>query len=53
VRLHARALGPWFSGAASTGALRGAGLLDGDALNAGMLDTLTAAHGPARMLDTF
>jgi predicted acetyltransferase len=53
VRLHARALGPWFSGAASTGALRRAGLLDGDALNAGMLDTLTAAHGPARMLDTF
>ncbi len=50
VRLHARALGPWFSGMQDTHALRRAGLLDGDAA---LLDRLAGAPGVPRLADFF
>ncbi|ONI86272.1 GNAT family N-acetyltransferase [Saccharothrix sp. ALI-22-I] len=50
VRLHARALGPWFSGMQDTHALRRAGLLDGDAA---LLDHLVGAPGIPRLADFF
>ncbi|MBW4719080.1 GNAT family N-acetyltransferase [Saccharothrix obliqua] len=50
VRVHARALGPWFSGFQDTHALRRAGLLDGDAP---LLDLLTGAPGVPRLADFF
>ena len=53
VRLQARALGPWFSGSASTSTLRRAGLLDGDPAPAAVLDALTATHTTPHMLDTY
>jgi predicted acetyltransferase len=53
VRLRSRALGPWFSGSASTSTLRRAGLLDGDRAQAAVLDTLTATHTTPRLLDLF
>ncbi|SDG80146.1 Predicted acetyltransferase [Lentzea fradiae] len=53
VRLHARALGPWFSGAQNTHALRRAGLLDGDPADAAVLDQLTGAAGTPRIADFF
>ncbi|MFE3779764.1 enhanced intracellular survival protein Eis [Amycolatopsis sp. NPDC059090] len=49
IRLHARALGPWFAGT-PTATLRTAGLLTG---NASPLDALTTSPGPAHLLDTF
>jgi predicted acetyltransferase len=53
VRLHSRALGPWYAGSADTAMLRRAGLLDGDAKIARQLDALTGAPRPARMADSF
>ena len=53
VRLHARALGPWFSGAQNTHALRRAGLLDGDLADAAMLDQLVGMSGVPRLADFF
>ncbi len=53
VRLHARALGPWFSGAQNTHALRRAGLLEGDPADAVVLDQLTGAAGVPRLADFF
>ncbi|WP_086666293.1 GNAT family N-acetyltransferase [Lentzea kentuckyensis] len=53
VRLHARALGPWFSGAQNTHALRRAGLLEGDPADAVVLDQLVGASGVPRMADFF
>ncbi|MDX8056737.1 GNAT family N-acetyltransferase [Lentzea sp. BCCO 10_0798] len=53
VRLHARALGPWFSGAQNTHALRRAGLLEGDPADAVVLDQLTGASGIPRLADFF
>lgn len=50
VRLHARALGPWFSGMQDSHALRRAGLLDGDGR---VLDRLVGAPGVPRMADFF
>ena len=50
VRLHARALGPWFSGMHDSHALRRAGLLDGDAA---LLDRLVGAPGVPRLADYF
>ncbi|MEV8438379.1 GNAT family N-acetyltransferase [Actinosynnema sp. NPDC051121] len=50
VRLHARALGPWFSGMHDSHALRRAGLLDGDG---GLLDRLVGAPGVPRLADYF
>jgi predicted acetyltransferase len=50
-RLHARALGPWFSGFQDTHALRRAGLLEGD--HAPLLDHLVATPGTARLADFF
>ncbi|WP_238412256.1 GNAT family N-acetyltransferase [Saccharothrix deserti] len=50
VRLHARALGPWFSGMQDSHALRRAGLLDGDAA---LLDRLVGAPGVPRLADFF
>ncbi|MEU4745290.1 sterol carrier protein domain-containing protein [Actinosynnema sp. NPDC023658] len=50
VRLHARALGPWFSGMQDSHALRRAGLLDGDAA---LLDRLVGAPGVPRLADSF
>ncbi|MEU5694836.1 GNAT family N-acetyltransferase [Actinosynnema sp. NPDC020468] len=50
VRVHARALGPWFAGTQDTHALRRAGLLDGDA---GLLDLLVGAPGVPRLADFF
>ncbi|MBB5807485.1 putative acetyltransferase [Saccharothrix ecbatanensis] len=50
VRLHARALGPWFSGMQDSHALRRAGLLDGDAA---LLDRLVGAPGVPRLADYF
>ncbi|NUT93864.1 MAG: GNAT family N-acetyltransferase [Saccharothrix sp.] len=52
VRLHARALGPWFSGMQDTHALRRAGLLDGDG-DAAVLDRLVGAPGVPRLADFF
>ncbi|MGW4211597.1 GNAT family N-acetyltransferase [Lentzea sp. NPDC004789] len=53
VRLHARALGPWFSGAQNTHALRRAGLLEGDPADAVVLDQLVGASGMPRLADFF
>jgi predicted acetyltransferase len=53
VRLHARALGPWFAGSADTVMLRRAGLLHGDGKIAAQLDALTGAPRPVRMADSF
>ncbi|SDI49621.1 Predicted acetyltransferase [Actinokineospora alba] len=50
VRLHARALGPWFAGTATTDTLRRAGLLEGDAP---MLDAATTAPRQLRIADNF
>lgn len=52
VRVHARALGPWFSGMQNTRALRRAGLLDGDG-DAALLDQLVGAPGVPRLADFF
>ncbi|GHF72064.1 spore coat protein [Amycolatopsis bartoniae] len=49
LRLHTRALGPWFSGAASTSTLIRAGLCTGDG---SVLDALVS-RGTPRMLDSF
>jgi hypothetical protein len=51
--MHARALGPWFAGSADTSMLRRAGILEGDAKAAAMLDALTGAPRPLRMADAF
>ncbi|HEU5475734.1 MAG TPA: GNAT family N-acetyltransferase [Actinophytocola sp.] len=53
VRLHARALGPWYAGSADTAMLRRAGLLEGDAKIAAQLDALTGAPRAVRMADSF
>ncbi|SEQ20904.1 Predicted acetyltransferase [Lentzea xinjiangensis] len=53
VRLHARALGPWFSGAQNTHALRRAGLLEGDPADAVVLDQLVGASGVPRLAEFF
>jgi predicted acetyltransferase len=53
VRLHARALGPWFAGSADTQMLRRAGLLEGDVKIAAQLDALTGAPRQVRMADSF
>ncbi|HEX3779818.1 MAG TPA: GNAT family N-acetyltransferase [Pseudonocardiaceae bacterium] len=58
VRLSARALGPWYAGAASTATLRRLGLLDGDPTAATVLDALVGGSagsggGGARLADTF
>lgn len=53
VRLHARALGPWFAGSADSAMLRRAGLLEGDATAARVLDLLTGAPRLPRMADSF
>ncbi|HEX7306318.1 GNAT family N-acetyltransferase [Lentzea sp.] len=53
VRLHARALGPWFSGAQNTHALRRAGLLEGDPADAVALDRLVDGAGVPRLADFF
>ncbi|HEV8561961.1 MAG TPA: GNAT family N-acetyltransferase [Actinophytocola sp.] len=53
VRLHARALGPWYAGSADTAMLRRAGLLDGDPKAAAHLDALTGAPRPVRMANSF
>ncbi|SDO82010.1 GNAT family N-acetyltransferase [Lentzea jiangxiensis] len=53
VRLHARALGPWFSGAQNTHALRRAGLLEGDPADAVVLDQLAGSAGTPRLADFF
>ncbi|MFJ6669836.1 enhanced intracellular survival protein Eis [Actinosynnema sp. NPDC091369] len=50
VRLHARALGPWFGGMHDSHALRRAGLLDGDGA---LLDRLVGAPGVPRLADWF
>jgi predicted acetyltransferase len=50
-RLHARGLGPWFSGMQDTHALRRASLLEGDA--APLLDHLVATPGTPRLADFF
>lgn len=50
IRVHARALGPWFAGTATTDTLRRAGLLEGVAP---MLDAATAAPRQLRIADTF
>ncbi|WP_329787899.1 GNAT family N-acetyltransferase [Lentzea sp. DG1S-22] len=53
VRLHARALGPWFAGAQNTHALRRAGLLEGDPADAVVLDQLAGSAGTPRLADFF
>ena len=53
VRLHARALGPWFAGSADSAMLRRAGHLDGDADAARLLDLLTGAPRLPRMANSF
>jgi hypothetical protein len=53
VRLHARALGPWFAGTSDTAALSRAGLIEGDAKQAALLDVLTGAPRTARMANSF
>ncbi|USX49444.1 enhanced intracellular survival protein Eis [Lentzea sp. HUAS12] len=53
VRLHARALGPWFSGAQTTHALRRGGLLEGDPADAVVLDQLAGSAGTPRLADFF
>lgn len=53
VRLHARALGPWFAASADTAMLRRGGLLTGDAEAARLLDLLTGAPRVPRMANSF
>lgn len=53
VRLTARGLAAWYSGAAGVHQLRRAGLLGGDLAAAAVLDALTGAPGAPRMADTF
>lgn len=53
VRLHARALGPWFAGSADSTMLRRGGLLEGDETAARVLDVLTSAPKLPRMADSF
>jgi predicted acetyltransferase len=53
VRMPARALGPWYAGSADTAMLRRAGLLEGDAEAARVLDLLTGAPRLPRMADSF
>ncbi|HEV2778740.1 MAG TPA: GNAT family N-acetyltransferase [Actinophytocola sp.] len=53
VRLHTRALGPWYAGSADSAMLRRAGLLEGDLKAAALLDALTGAPHPVRMADSF
>ena len=53
VRLHARALGPWFAGSADTAMLRRGGLIDGDLEAARVLDLMTGAPRLPRMADSF
>jgi predicted acetyltransferase len=53
VRLHARALGPWFAGSADTAMLRRAELIDGDLEAARVLDLMTGAPRLPRMADSF
>ncbi|HEX8869041.1 MAG TPA: GNAT family N-acetyltransferase [Lentzea sp.] len=53
VRMHARALGPWFTGFQNTHALRRAGLLEGDPADAALLDQLVGASGVPRLADFF
>ncbi|GAB1515339.1 GNAT family N-acetyltransferase [Actinophytocola sp. KF-1] len=53
VRLHSRALGPWFAGSADTAMLRRAGLLEGDLTAARVLDLMTGAPRLPRMADSF
>ncbi len=55
VQLSARALGPWYAGAASTPTLRRLGLLDGDPATAALLDALIGGTGSggARLADAF
>ncbi|MEU7475482.1 GNAT family N-acetyltransferase [Lentzea sp. NPDC042327] len=53
VRVHARALGPWFSGLQNTHALRRAGLLEGDPADAVALDRLVGSAGVPRLADFF
>jgi predicted acetyltransferase len=53
VRLHARALGPWFAGSADTAMLRRGGLIEGDMAAARVLDLLTGAPRLPRMADSF
>ncbi len=53
VRLSTRALGPWYTGAATTPQLRRAGLLTGDPSTAQALDRLTGAPGHPRLADAF
>ncbi len=53
VRLHARALGPWFAGSADTAMLRRAGLIEGDLAAARVLDLMTGAPRLPRMADSF
>ncbi|MEV6243224.1 GNAT family N-acetyltransferase [Lentzea sp. NPDC051838] len=53
VRMHARALGPWFTGFQNTHALRRAGLLEGDPAGAAVLDQLVGSSGIPRLADFF
>jgi hypothetical protein len=53
VRLHARALGPWFAGSADTAMLRRTGLVEGDQEAARVLDLMTGAPRLPRMADSF
>ncbi|ANZ42650.1 GNAT family N-acetyltransferase [Lentzea guizhouensis] len=53
VRMHARALGPWFAGFQNTHALRRAGLLEGDPADAVALDQLVGSAGVPRLADFF
>lgn len=53
VRITARGLAAWYSGAADTAGLRRAGLLDGDLDRAAVLDVLTVRGGVPRLADAF
>ncbi|GLZ34449.1 hypothetical protein Lesp02_66360 [Lentzea sp. NBRC 105346] len=53
VRMHARALGPWYSGMYDTHALRRANLLDADPADAAGLDQLVGTPGVPRLADFF
>ncbi|MBM7771698.1 putative acetyltransferase [Actinokineospora baliensis] len=53
VQLEARALGPWFTGSASSASLRRAGLLSGSHEVAAALDRLTGAPHPVHLGESF
>jgi len=53
VQLSARGLAAWYSGAATSHALRRAGLLAGDPAAAAVLDALTGTPGPPRLGNAF